>query len=285
MLLELKNVSKSYGKNEIIKDMNITFTSGIYGILGVNGAGKSTTIRLISTVEKPDCGEILFNNEDIYKLGERYRDRVGYVAQKGGYYPEFTVDRFLDYIAELKGIQEKQNVIDICLEKVGLTQQRHKKIKALSGGMKQRVNIAQALLNNPDILILDEPTVGLDPKERLNLKNILLEFSEEKLIIMTTHIVADIEDIADNIIIIKNGKICANELVKDIMKFDCSNVWECKFYTAQEVKEAKEKYVISQLHKNGEEFLLRIVSESKPFDNAVLVKANLEEIYMNIMGS
>ncbi len=285
MLLELKNVSKSYGKNEIIKDMNITFTSGIYGILGVNGAGKSTTIRLISTVEKPDCGEILFNNEDIYKLGERYRDRVGYVAQKGGYYPEFTVDRFLDYIAKLKGIQEKENVIDSCLEKVGLTQQRHKKIKALSGGMKQRVNIAQALLNNPDILILDEPTVGLDPKERLNLKNILLEFSEEKLIIMTTHIVADIEDIADNIIIIKNGTICANNSVKDIMKENCNNVWKCKFYTAQEVKEAKEKYVISQLHKNGEEFVLRIVSESKPFDKAVLVKANLEEIYMNIIGS
>lgn len=284
MMLELKNVSKSYGKNEIIKDMNVTFKCGIYGILGVNGAGKSTTIRLISTVEKPDCGEILFNNQDIYELGEEYRKRIGYVAQKGGYYPEFTVNKFLYYIAELKGIQQKESVINSCLKKVDLTEQRYKKIKTLSGGMKQRVNIAQALLNNPDILILDEPTVGLDPKERLNLKNILLEFSEEKLIIMTTHIVADIEDIADNIIIIKNGKICANNTVKDIMKANCNNVWECKLYTAEQVKEAKEKYIISQLHKSDNEFTVRIISENKPFDNAVLVEANLEEIYLNIMS-
>ena len=284
MILELKNVSKSYGENEIIKNMNVTFKSGIYGVLGVNGAGKSTTIRLISTVEKPDCGEILLNNQDIYELGEEYRQRIGYVAQKGGYYPEFTVNKFLYYIAELKGIQQKENVIDMWLKKIGLIEQRHKKIKMLSGGMKQRVNIAQALLNNPDILILDEPTVGLDPQERLNLKNILLEFSEEKIIIMTTHIVADIEDIADNIIIIKNGKICANNTVKDIMKANCNNVWECKLYTAEQVKEAKEKYIISQLHKNGDEFVVRIISENKPFDNAVLVEANLEEIYLNIIS-
>ncbi len=163
MELELNNVVKSYGKKFAVNGLNIVFKPGVYGILGPNGAGKSTTMRMVCTIEKPGKGSITYNGSDIYTMGGEYRNKIGYVPQKAGYYPDYTAEMFLKYIAGLKGIKNEEKVIKECLGIVNLWDVRDKKLREFSGGMKQRISIAQSLLNNPEILILDEPTAGLDP--------------------------------------------------------------------------------------------------------------------------
>lgn len=283
MKLELKNVNKKYGNKEVIKNLNIVFEPGIYGFLGPNGAGKSTTIRMLCTVEKPVSGKIMYDDMDIFEMGGKFREKIGYVPQKAGYYPDFTASMFLKYIARLKDIADEKKIIEKCLKMVNLWDVKDKKIKEFSGGMKQRVNIAQALLNNPEILILDEPTVGLDPNERMNLKNLLTDLSEHKIIIFATHIVSDVEDIAKKVIILNQGIIRLNEYIEDAMSMAGDNIWECVLSDIDEIKRVKERYKISkaQRHKNG--ISLRIISNLKPCEGAVLVKGNLEEVYLRMI--
>lgn len=219
MELELKELSKSYGSVKALNKISYTFKPGIYGILGANGAGKSTMINLITDNVSRDSnngGNILYDGEDILKLGKKFRAIVGYMPQQQGFYEDFSPKAFLKYMAEVKGLKRKNEEgksvaqqIDELLEVVNLTSVAYKKIGGFSGGMKQRVLLAQALLGNPKVLILDEPTAGLDPKERIGIRNYIAELSKDKIILFATHVVSDIECIADKVILVKKGQIVA----------------------------------------------------------------------------
>lgn len=209
MELSAVNLTKRYGSKTAVNRLNATLTNGVYGLLGTNGAGKTTFMRLLCTVQRPTSGKIDLDGKSIWKLGERYRDVLGYLPQHFGYYPDFTALDFLLYVAALKGLDDKKakNVSNELLDEVGLSGERRRKIKTFSGGMKQRLGIAQAMLNDPYILILDEPTAGLDPKERVRFRNLISAFSKDRIVILSTHIVSDIEFIAEKIMIMKSGEI------------------------------------------------------------------------------
>ena len=283
MGLKLSSVVKKYGDKKVIHNVTVDFEAGIYGFLGPNGAGKSTMLRMLSTVERPEEGFISYQDIDIYQMGEGYREKIGYVPQKFGYYPDFTAYKFLQYMAKLKDVSGEEQVIREILEKVNLWQDKDKKVKTFSGGMKQRLNIAQGLLNDPEILLLDEPTVGLDPNERIRFKNFLLQISENKIVIFATHIVSDVEDIADRVIILNHGKIRLHENMEDLMELAGNNVWECTLHEIEKIKKIRENCVVSKMTrtKNGVHF--RIISEEKPCEEAVHTEGSLEEIYLKLV--
>ena len=212
-MLEIKGLKKSYGSKVALNDFHYLFEDGIYGMLGANGAGKSTLMNLITDNIKRDSGEILFDGKEILKMGASYREKVGYMPQQQGFYENFSPRMFLRYMAELKGLKKKdaKKQIQELLEIVNLSHVADKKIGGFSGGMKQRVLLAQALLGNPKILILDEPTAGLDPKERVNLRNYIHKLSENKIILLATHVVSDVESIADRILILKQGRLVVDD--------------------------------------------------------------------------
>ncbi len=212
-MIEIKNLRKTYGKKEALKSFSYVFEDGIYGMLGANGAGKSTLMNLLTDNLKRDSGEILYDGKEILKMGRSYREKVGYMPQQQGFYENFSARMFLFYMAELKGIRKKEakRQIERLLEIVNLFAVADKKIGGFSGGMKQRVLLAQALLGNPKILILDEPTAGLDPKERVNLRNYIQQLSQNKIILLATHVVSDVESIADKILIMKQGELVADD--------------------------------------------------------------------------
>jgi len=212
-MLELKNLKKSYGKKVALKDFSYSFENGIYGLLGANGAGKSTLMNLMTDNVKRDSGEILYDGKEILGMGSSYRELLGYMPQQQGFYENFSARIFLYYMAELKGIKKKEAKKQIAelLLLVNLYDVADKKIGGFSGGMKQRVLLAQALLGNPKILILDEPTAGLDPKERVNFRNYIHKLSENKIILLATHVVSDVETIADKILVMKDGELVADD--------------------------------------------------------------------------
>lgn len=210
--MELKTIqlTKKFGAKTAVDHVDLTLSNGFYGLLGANGAGKTTLMALLCNLQSPTSGKILLNGKPISHLGETYGNLLGYLPQHFGYYPDFTAWEFLMYVAVLKGLNEKQARMRISqlLEAVTLREKCHEKIKTYSGGMKQRLGIAQAMLNAPRILILDEPTAGLDPKERVRFRHLLQEFSKDRIVILSTHIVSDVEALAEKILIMKTGKIC-----------------------------------------------------------------------------
>lgn len=212
-MLQVKNLKKSYGSRVALKDFSYTFEDGIYGMLGANGAGKSTLMNLLTDNVKRDSGNILYDGKEILSMGSAYRELIGYMPQQQGFYENFSARMFLFYMAELKGIKKKEakKQIEELLSIVNLESVADKKIGGFSGGMKQRVLLAQALLGKPKILILDEPTAGLDPKERVNFRNYIHRLSENKIILLATHVVGDVETVADKILIMKDGELVAND--------------------------------------------------------------------------
>lgn len=215
MLLEIKNLSKNYGKKRALIDFTYTFENGVYAILGPNGAGKSTLINLISDNITRQNGEILCDGKDILSLGRNYRKKIGLMPQSQGMYEQMTARQFLMYIAQVKGISKKdaQQQVKELLEVVNLSGVAHKRLGSFSGGMKQRALLAQALLGTPELLMLDEPTAGLDPEERVRLRNYISMLAQDKIVLITTHITSDVEDIADKVLIMKNGQlICAQTM-------------------------------------------------------------------------
>lgn len=227
-MLSINNVTKKYDTFTVLQDINLEFQNGVYGLLAPNGAGKTTLMKMLTTLSFPTMGEITWNGTNIFDLDEEYRDILGYLPQKFGYYKNYTPKQFLRYMATLKGLNRndtEQRILSL-MDKVALSDVMNKKMKKFSGGMLQRVGIAQALLNNPKILVLDEPTAGLDPKERVRFRNILRELSEDCIVILSTHIVSDVETIADKIIMLKNHRVVYCESPEKICKDFHGKIYE-----------------------------------------------------------
>lgn len=282
MELKVTQLTKQYGLKTAVDHLDITLSNGVYGLLGANGAGKTTLMRLLCNIQTPTFGKITLDGKDISVLGERYRNLLGYLPQHFRYYPEFTAWDFLMYVATLKGLSEKQakNKTSELLEAVDLSKEGHHKIKTFSGGMKQRLGIAQAMLNSPRILILDEPTAGLDPKERVRFRNLISAFSKDRIVILSTHIVSDVEFIAEEIIMMKAGRVLHFGRPQEITEEIEGYVWECMVPTRYAEQYSGTLNVSNLRNIENECTVLRVISESKPMENAVQVKPTLEDLYL-----
>lgn len=279
------NLTKRFGDFTAVDDMNIRITNGVYGLLGANGAGKTTLMRMICTLLTPTSGQILCDGKDIQKMEGEYRNLLGYLPQEFGFYPEFSVKDYLLYIASLKGIRPvvaKKRVKEL-LEQVGLSKAANKKMKKLSGGMKRRVGIAQAILNNPKILILDEPTAGLDPTERVRFRNMISELSKERIVILSTHIVSDVEYIANEIWLMKNGRLMQQGSLDVVLDSMPEKIWS--FVTSQaEAEKFMKQYKVSNMKTDRDGVELRIISAQQPSASAKAVQPNLEDVFLYYFG-
>lgn len=281
MELQLDRVTKQYGTKRAVDRLNLSMKAGVYGLLGANGAGKTTLMRLLCDILNPTSGEIRYDGQNIHVMGEEYRSLLGYLPQNFGYYPEFTAEKFMLYMAALKGLNRSfaQNRTEELLRLVGLEKERRKKIKTFSGGMKRRLGIAQAMLNEPEILILDEPTAGLDPKERVRFRNLISSFSKDKIVLLSTHIVSDVEYIADKIFLMKEGQILKEGTPEEITAQMNGLVWECEV-DEKRAAELEYRYTIVNMKKKNGAIELRIVSDTKPDEAAISVDATLEDMYL-----
>ncbi len=282
--MELKTIelTKKFGSKTAVNALNITLTNGVYGLLGANGAGKTTFMRLLCNIQNPTSGTILLNGKNIMGLGEKYRNLLGYLPQNFGYYPDFSAYDFLLYISALKGLDEKlaRKRSKELLEAVDLSRDSRRKIKTFSGGMKQRLGIAQAMLNNPHILILDEPTAGLDPKERVRFRNLISAFSKDRIVILSTHIVSDVEFIAEKILMMKSGQIIHFGNPQEITSEIDGKVWECTVPTDYAEKYAAACNTSNLRNIDENQTVLRIIADYPPIENAVRVQPTLEDLYL-----
>lgn len=282
--MELKTIglTKKFGSKTAVNDLNITLSNGVYGLLGANGAGKTTFMRLLCNIQNPTSGKVLLNGKNIVGLGEQYRNLLGYLPQNFGYYPDFTALDFLLYVAALKGLNERtaRKKSKDLLEAVALSAESNHKIKTFSGGMKQRLGIAQAMLNDPRILILDEPTAGLDPKERVRFRNLISAFSKDRIVILSTHIVSDVEFIAEEIVMMKSGQIVHFGKPQEITSEINGQVWECLVPTAYTEKYAATYNTSNLRNTDNNQTILRIIADRPPMENAVRVQPNLEDLYL-----
>lgn len=281
MELVIDRLTKQYGAKIALDRFSAKLGTGIYGLLGANGAGKTTLMRMICDILTPSSGEVTLDGVSIRRMGEDYRDLLGYLPQDFGYYPDFTAYNYLLYIASLKGLPDKiaKERAKELLETVALTAEKNKKIRTFSGGMKQRLGIAQAMLNDPKILILDEPTAGLDPKERVRFRNLISSFSKDKLVILSTHIVSDVEYIADEILMVKRGTLICRGNVPELSQTISGMVWSCDV-SREEAETLNAHHCVSNLKNEGTRVELRIVAEQQPCTGAFTVEPTLEDLFL-----
>lgn len=279
MSLTINRLTKQYKNKIAVDQVSLSLEKGVYGLLGANGAGKSTLMRMMCGILKPTAGEIKWNEIDVSE--EDYRDVLGYLPQDFGYYPEFTAYDFMMYMASLKGLPKsraKEKTKEL-LEIVSLSSVAKKKIKTFSGGMKQRLGIAQALLNNPKMLILDEPTAGLDPKERIRFRNLISKLGTDRTVLLSTHIVSDVEYIAHTILVMKDGKLIHQGALDEIIKVIENKIFECVVDDEMAIS-LSQQYPIINTRNEGTKVCLRLVANGVPHANAIPSKATLEDLYL-----
>ncbi len=285
MILELSDISKRYGKKEALRNVNARLETGIYGLLGPNGAGKSTLMNIVTGLLKQNSGTVSYEGRNIESLGKDYRKILGYLPQDPGLYPFYTGRQLLSYFAKLKDIKSPESRINELLELVHLSDDADRKVGEYSGGMKKRIGIATALLNKPSLLVMDEPTAGLDPKERIRFRSIISKIKYESIIIISTHIVSDVEHIADNIILMDEGEIIISDKCANLLDSIKDKVWYAETENSR-VLEYTEKYkIVNAVNTDISHTGLKIISDAKPVDNAKPVYPELEDVYMYYFGS
>jgi len=286
MVMNIQNVSKQYNnKNWGLRDFTLELGPGVLGLLGPNGAGKSTLMRILATITKATSGTVTWNGKDIAKSPDELRGVLGYLPQDFGVYPNLSAVEFLEYMAAIKGLDSKtaNRRIDELLQVVNLVDAAKRPLGGYSGGMKQRVGIAQALLNDPQLLIVDEPTVGLDPEERVRFRNLLSDLSGERIVILSTHIVSDVEATATHIALVHKGRLLRTAAPENLLKELESKVWEWTV-SSDELVTLKQKHIVSGTIRRSDGVQARVVSESKPEAEAHNVSANLEDAYLYFIG-
>ena len=292
MELKIDSIQKKYGETVALSNFSLSFTPGIYALLGPNGSGKSTLMNILTDNLKADSGEITYtdengNTENVLKMGVRFREKLGFMPQYPGLYPNFTVERFLWYMAALKGLPKEKAKKDIpeILAAVELDDVPRRKIGALSGGMKQRLILAQAVLGDPEILILDEPTAGLDPKQRIAIRNYISKIAFNKIVIIATHVVSDIEFIAREIIMLKKGVIVDHAPPQELIQKIDGKVWNVPCEEA-EVQDMQMRFRVTNIARDdvSGEVLLRVLADTKPTERAIAVVPTLEDYYLHIFG-
>lgn len=285
MSLELKNVTKQYSSQIVVNHQKFVFENGVYGLLGVNGAGKTTLMNMICTLTPPTEGRICYEGNNIQEMGEEYRSMLGYLPQDFGYYPDLTVWDYLFSVSLMKGLQasEATKRIGELLEQVGMNEKRNVKMRKLSGGMLRRIGIAQALLNNPKILILDEPTAGLDPSERIRFRNIISEIAMDKIVILSTHIVSDVEFIAKQIILMNKGEFCLTGTSEEIISSVDTQVWTCKL-SSMELEKYLTQYLVSNIKTIANGVEVRMLSDTCPIPGAIEEQLTLEDVFLYYFG-
>lgn len=248
MKLEIQDIYKNYGKVQALSGVSLNLEAGVYGLLGPNGAGKSTLIQIVTGNLQASKGKVFYNGKDVKKDEKNYKRILGYVPQSNGFYDMFTAKKFLEYMAILKEVDKKEipKQIESVLEIVGLTDVKDRKLGGFSGGMRQRILVGQALLGNPEIVILDEPTAGLDPKERIKIRNFISKIAENKIVLIATHVVSDVETIAKEIILLGKGEIVSQGTPKELCTMLNGKVWEC-YINPQQYEEMEQKFVICNL--------------------------------------
>lgn len=283
MELTIDQISKKYKDKTAVSQVSLKLTPGVWGLLGANGAGKTTLMRMVAGILKPTEGKVLYDGISIQVLGEKYRDIFGYLPQEFGFYPEFTVQDYLEYIAVLKGLTKKEGKrrIEELLEKMTLLDVRKKKIVKLSGGMKRRVGIAQALLNEPEVLVLDEPTSGLDPGERVRFRNLLSEFaSHDRIVLISTHIVSDVEYIATCNAVMKDGKILATGTTKELVTMVEDKVWTGLVPLGQLAEYERKLQIVNLKNEADGQVSIRYLSEKPQVADSVKEVPRLEDLYL-----
>ncbi len=282
MKLEIRHVTKRYRDKTAAADVSLTLTAGVWGLLGANGAGKTTLMRMLAGILRPTEGQILCDGVEIGALGAAYREKLGYLPQEFGFYPEFTVQDYLEYMAALKGLPraEAARQIDALLERVSLAEVRRKKIVKLSGGMKRRVGIAQALLNDPEILILDEPTAGLDPGERVRFRNLLSEFAQDRIVLISTHIVSDVEYIAAENAVMKDGKIIAVDTTEGLVQQIEGKVWQGSAPAGELPRWEHCLQVVNLRNETDGTVALRYLAEAPQLPGSIPARPKLEDLYL-----
>lgn len=282
MKLEIRHVTKRYRDKTAVADVSLTLTPGVWGLLGANGAGKTTLMRMLAGILRPTEGQILCDGVEIGALGAAYREKLGYLPQEFGFYPEFTVQDYLEYMAALKGLPraEAARQIDALLERVSLAEVRRKKIVKLSGGMKRRVGIAQALLNDPEILILDEPTAGLDPGERVRFRNLLSEFAQDRIVLISTHIVSDVEYIAAENAVMKDGKIIAVDTTEGLVQQIEGKVWQGSAPAGELPRWEHCLQVVNLRNETDGTVALRYLAEAPQLPGSIPARPKLEDLYL-----
>lgn len=282
MELQIDHVSKQFKDKKAVNNISLKLTPGVWGLLGANGAGKTTLMRMIAGIMQPTSGNIAYDGVPIKKLGEQYRNIFGYLPQEFGFYQEFIVRDYLEYIAALKGLSGRQSRrrIHELLEQVSLLEVCNKKISRLSGGMKRRVGIAQALLNNPEVLILDEPTGGLDPGERVRFRNLLSEFAQNRIVLISTHIVPDVEYIAACHAMIKDGKLLVVGTTEELVRLAEGKVWGCTVPTGTVQKYEDKLQIVSLRNEDGGRTSIRYLAERPYTADSVSMAPRLEDLYL-----
>lgn len=285
MKLSFENISKLYGDTVALQQIDLTLGSGVYGLLGPNGAGKTTLMRIMTDLLAPSTGRVLLDGQDIAVMGAAFRKKLGYLPQDFGVYPNFTAEQFLLYIARLKGLSkfEAKRQTDELLRMVGLEDKKQKKLKGFSGGQRQRVGIAQALLGDPEILVLDEPTAGLDPEERIRFRGIISDLSQQKLVLLSTHIVSDLEAVANEIILLRKGVVLEMQKPASLLDRLNGQVWLVTVPAADEAALTKQYTCSNVMHTDGKS-VIRLLSESAPRPDAVPTAPNMEDLYLYYFG-